>query len=211
MEAEDLAGGPSGPVAGVILAAGSSSRLGVNKLLIELDGETVVRRAARRALEAGLSPVIVVLGFEARRVAAALEGLAVETVVNRRHDEGMHASVEVGLERVPAECAAAVVILADMPLVTAGMLDQIVARFRSGGPPLVISLYGEVQAPPTLYSRALFPALAAAGAGGGRQVVGDHREQAAALHWPNTVGADLDLPEDVARLRQELPSGGPAS
>ncbi|MBA3553651.1 MAG: nucleotidyltransferase family protein [Gemmatimonadales bacterium] len=199
------------PVAGVILAAGRSSRLGTNKLLIELGGETVVRRAARQALEAGLSPVIVVLGFEEERVAAALEGLAVQKVVNRRHEEGMHASLRAGIERVAAECGAAVVILADMPLVTARMLEQIVARFRSAGAPLVISLYGEMQAPPTLYARALFPALAESGAGGGQQVVRQYREQATRLHWPAPLGADLDRPEDIARLRRELPSDGPAA
>ncbi|MBA2457445.1 MAG: NTP transferase domain-containing protein, partial [Gemmatimonadales bacterium] len=110
-----------------------------------------------------------------------------------------------------AECGAAVVILADMPLVTARMLEQIVARFRSAGAPLVISLYGEMQAPPTLYARALFPALAESGAGGGQQVVRQYREQATRLHWPAPLGADLDRPEDIARLRRELPSDGPAA
>lgn len=196
-----MAHGRGDRVAGVVLAAGSSSRLGSNKLLIELGGETVVRRTSRQALEAGLSPVIAVLGFEADRVAAALEGMPVEIVINQRHAEGMHASVQAGIERVPADCAAAIVMLADMPLVTAPMLAETAARFHAGGTPLVISLYGEVQAPPTLYSRALFPALGTAGVGCGRRVIHDHRSQAAALHWPPALLADLDLPEDVARVR----------
>lgn len=190
-------------MAGVVLAAGSSTRLGSNKLLIELAGETVVRRAARRALEGGLSPVIMVLGFEAERIAAAVEGLPVETVLNQRHAEGMHASVQAGIDRVPAACAGAAVILADMPLVTAAMLAETVTRFRAGAP-LVISRYGGVQAPPTLYSRALFPAIGAAGTGCGRRVIRDHLDQAAVLDWPSDLLADLDLPEDVARLRALL-------
>ncbi len=190
-----------GRVAGVVLAAGASSRFGANKLLIDIDGEPIVRRAARRALEAGLAPVIVVLGFEADRVVEALQGLDVVPVVNPDHSTGMHRSLQAGIERVPPDCEAAVVILADMPLVTAAMSAAVVARFRSGPETLVISRYGEVQAPPTLYARALFPALRAAGAGGGRAVVRDRRREAAALDWPPALLADLDRPEDIERLR----------
>ena len=190
-----------GRVAGVLLAAGSSSRLGTNKLLVDFGGETIVRRAARRALEAGLAPVIVVLGFEAERVAEALQGVEVMRVVNPKHAGGMAGSMRAGIGRVPADCEAAVMILADMPLVTSAMSAGLVARFRSGPEPLVISLYGGVQAPPTLYARALFPALGAAGEGGGRLVVRDHRGEAAALEWPPALLADLDRPEDVRRLR----------
>ena len=115
----------------------------------------------------------------------------------------MHGSLQAGIARVPADCEAAVVILADMPLVTSAMSAGLVARFRSGPEPLVISLYGDVQAPPTLYSRALFPALGAAGEGGGRQVVREHRDAAAAVEWPPALLADLDRPEDVERLRSQ--------
>ncbi|HZN97938.1 MAG TPA: nucleotidyltransferase family protein [Gemmatimonadales bacterium] len=188
-------------VAGVVLAAGLSSRLGANKLLINLGTETVVRRAARQAIEAGLSPVIIVLGFEAEQVAAALDGLVVHSALNPDYANGMHLSVRVGLAQVPADCDAALVLLADMPLVTSQMLAAMVARFRAGTVPLVISRYGEVQAPPTLYSRALFPALVAAGKGCGRQVVREYRDRAATVQWPAALLADLDHPEDVERLR----------
>ena len=194
-----------GRVAGVVLAAGSSSRLGSNKLLIDVGGETIVRRAARRAIEAELAPVIVVLGFEADRVAEALQGVEVMLVVNPDHAAGMARSMRAGIERVPGDCEAAVVILADMPLVTSTMSAGLVARFRAGPEPLVISLYGGVQAPPTLYARALFPALGAAGEGGGRLVVQAHRGEAAAMEWPPELLADLDRPEDLQRLRPPGP------
>jgi molybdenum cofactor cytidylyltransferase len=183
-----------------VLAAGSSSRLGSNKLLIELGGEPVVRRAARTALEAGLSPVVVVVGFEAEPVTSALEGLSVQTVLNRRHDEGMHSSVQAGVNHLGPECDAAIVILADMPLVTPAMLREMVTRFRAGAP-LVISRYGEVQAPPTLYERSLLPALGSAGTGCGRRVVREHAHLAAAVDWPPELLVDLDLPQDVERVR----------
>jgi molybdenum cofactor cytidylyltransferase len=195
----------NGPVAGVVLAAGSSSRLGTNKLLIDLGGETVVQRAVHRALDAGLEPVIVVVGFEADRVAASLQGLDINLVVNRDYLRGMHASLQAGLGRVPADCEAAVVLLADMPLVTSAMSAALVARFRKGPEPLVLSLYGGVQAPPTLYSRALFPSLEAAGEAGGRRVARDHRDEAAVMEWPPPLLVDLDRPEDVERIRSPVP------
>ena len=194
-----------GRVAGVVLAAGSSSRLGRNKLLLEIGGEPVVRRAARNALEAGLSPVSVVLGFEADRVAAALAPLHLERVVNPDHSLGIHTSLETGIRRVPADCDAVVVILADMPLVTAAMSAALVARFRAGPEPIVVSRYGEVQAPPTLYARALFPALLTAGDGAGRRVLRDHRDRIAVVSWPADLLADLDLTADFERIRAMVP------
>jgi molybdenum cofactor cytidylyltransferase len=190
----------TGRIAGVVLAAGLSARLGTNKLLLRLDSEALVRRAARLALEAGLSPVIVVLGHEAEQVAAALDGLPVVSVVNPDFRAGMHRTLQHGIEQVPAECAAAVVLLADMPFVSAAMLAALVARFRSGTEPLVLSLYGEVQAPPTLYARSLFPEIAAAGEACGRRIVLAHRREAAELHWPEAALADIDRPEDAARI-----------
>jgi molybdenum cofactor cytidylyltransferase len=191
-------------VAGVVLAAGSSSRFGRNKLLVEIDGEVVVRRAARRALEAGLLPVVVVLGFEGDLVARALDGLSLVLTVNQNHTEGMHTSLRAGIARVPDDCEAVVVILADMPLVTSAMSAALVTRFQEQSAPLVVSHYGGVQAPPTLYARALFPALAVAGEGGGQQIVRDHRDQATVIEWPLPLLADLDRLEDVERLRSAV-------
>jgi CTP:molybdopterin cytidylyltransferase MocA len=80
------------------------------------------------------------------------------------------------------------------------MIEALAERFRRGTEPLVLSLYGEVQAPPTLYARSLFPALAGAGTGGGREVVLAHRSEAAEIRWSEALLADVDRSEDAARL-----------
>jgi molybdenum cofactor cytidylyltransferase len=191
----------AGPVAAIVLAAGGSARMGRNKLLFPLSGETVLRRAARQATAAGLDPVVVVLGHEAGRARAELAGLACRPVVNPHWAQGINGSLRTGLAALPAETTAAVVMLADMPFVTTEMLRTLVERWRDGTAPLVISEYDGVNAPPMLYGRALFPELLAMeGEGCGRQVVRRHREEAAVVAWPAAALADLDVPEDYERV-----------
>src|SRR5947199_1759975 len=146
-------------IAGVILAAGASRRMGTNKMLLELEGEAVVRRAARRALAAGLSPVVVVLGHEATRAQAELAGPACEFVVNPAFTGPTSASLHWGLQRLDPEIGAAVVMLADMVLVTEQMLAAIVAASRRTDAPLVLSRYGDVPAPPPLFRPRAFAEL----------------------------------------------------
>jgi molybdenum cofactor cytidylyltransferase len=197
--------GRLGPVAAIVLAAGGSARMGRNKLLFPLSGETVLRRAVRRATVAGFDPVVVVLGHEAGRAQAELGGLACRTVVNPDWEHGINRSLRTGLAALPAESTAAVVMLADMPLVTTEMLRTLVERWRDGTAPLVISDYEGVNAPPMLYGRPLFPELLAMeGEGCGKQVVRRHREEAAAVAWPAAALADLDLPEDYERVRARV-------
>ena len=197
----------NGPeVAGILLAAGTSSRMGANKLLLELDGETILRGAARRALAGGLAPLLVVLGHQAERTRAELHGLACEAVVNPDFEEGITASLRCGLAALPEGVEAAMVLLADMPRVTAAMIAAMVVRFRAVRPRLVISDYAGVQAPPMLYDRTLFAELAAMDDGRcGRQVVERHRNEAAVLSFPAPALTDLDVPADYELLRQGVP------
>jgi molybdenum cofactor cytidylyltransferase len=193
---------PDVHVAGVVLAAGASTRMGRNKLLLCLDGESLVVRAVRRAAEAGLDPVVVVLGHEAERVARELAGLPCSTVVNPDHVTGQASSFRTGIGAVPAEADAAVVLLSDMPHVTPAMIAALVARFWQTRAPLVVSEYGGVQAPPTLYARSLFDEiLAMTGDACGRRLVAARQADAQAVAWPAERLADLDEPGDVESLR----------
>ncbi len=192
----------SGTLAGVILAAGASTRMGENKLFLRVEGETLLRRVVRRAIGAGLDPVVVVLGHEADRAERELAGLGALTIRNPDHASGQHTSFRAGIAAVPPSAPAAVVLLADMPHVDEAMIAALVARYRASDRPLVISEYGGVHAPPTLYDRSLFPEIAAMTGGGcGRQIVKRHRAEADAVAWPAERLADLDSPEDVERLR----------
>jgi len=176
--------------------------MGTNKLLLPFEGETVLRRSVRRALAAALSPVVVVLGYEADRAIGELRGLACQPVLNPDHARGMNGSIRTGVAAVPAGASAVVVLLADMPLVTSRMIAEVVERHRGDGAALVVSTYGDVVAPPMLYHRSLFPELGALdGDGCGKRVYKRHREAAIAVPQPADALADLDQPGDYARLR----------
>ena len=170
----------TGPIAGILLAAGTSSRMGSNKMLFELDGESVLRGAARRAIAGGLSPLIVVLGHQRERAEQELAGLPCQVAFNPDYEEGITSSLRAGLsvlETSEPAVQGAMVMLADMPFVTSEMIATMVARYRASRAPLVVSDYEGVHAPPMLYDRALFgELLARTETGCGKQVVKRHHD-----------------------------------
>ena len=195
---------PPLPAAGVVLAAGASARMGTEKLLLELGGEPLLRRAVRVALEGGLAPVVVVLAPGAERARAALAGLPCSLTVNPDRSRGQGSSLAAGLAALPAGAPAVVVLLGDMPRVTGAMVAAVVARWREGGAPLVLSDYGGTTAPPTLYAAPLLAELrAAAGEQPGKQVAARHRTRAARVEWLAAALADVDSPADLAAARAE--------
>lgn len=191
-------------VAGVLLAAGTSSRMGRNKLLLEWNGETMVHGCARRAVAGGVSPLIVVLGPSAAAIRSALSDVPCDTVVNPEYESGMASSVRAGLAAVPEAAAAVIILLADMPHVTGEMVGQMIQRYHTTRAPLVISEYDGISAPPVLYDRLLWAELASAnGEGRGRDIAARHRDQSETMRWPASALADLNVPEDYARLTRE--------
>lgn len=195
-------GSRAASVAGIVLAAGTSSRMGENKLALVIGGETLLYRVARQARAAGLDPLVVVLGHEAERARALLAGVECTPIENPDYASGQPSSVAAGIAALPPEVEAVVILLGDMPFVSAAMLRALLERRRATGARLVISRYGEVQAPPALYDRALFAELSRMSDGRcGREVIARHRDEAETLVWPEDRLADLDVPDDLARVR----------
>ena len=191
-------------VAGIVLAAGSSTRMGRNKLLLDVGGETLVRRAVRLAGEAGLDPVILVTGHARQAVERELRDLDCTPIFNPDHETGIQTSVARGVAAVPAACDAAVVMLSDMPFVTAHMVRSLMERYAETGAPLVVSRYGEVNAPPILYERSLFGEISRMRAGCGREVVRRHEARAVQVDWPADRLRDLDRPDEYEAVRREF-------
>jgi molybdenum cofactor cytidylyltransferase len=193
-------------VAAVVLAAGSSRRMGTNKLLLALEGEPLVRRSVRRCLAADFDRVVVVLGHEASRVRAALDGVPCEIVENPEHARGVGTSIRTGVAFVADAVDGVAIVLADMPYVTTDMLRTVTSWYRATRPPVVVSEYGGVQAPPTLYDHALFARLMAIEDDSGGKAVA---QQMAALRvtvaFPEAARRDLDAAADYERARANPP------
>jgi len=189
-------------VAGVLLAAGTSSRYGEpNKLLEPVDGEPLVRRSARTLLGAGLDSVTVVLGFDADRVRDALAGLDVDFVENPDYESGQASAVRRAVEHLAGghEVDAAVFALGDMPYVDPESADALVATFEATGRSALAAGHGGQRGNPVLFAAEHFDALAdASGDVGGRSVLLGAGDAAVVETGDSGVLRDVDRPDDLA-------------
>lgn len=185
-------------MAAVVLAAGSSRRMGNPKLLLRWRGATLLRRAAEAAL--GACPrVVVVVGPEPERMREELRGLPVEVVVNPDHGEGIASSLRRGVQSVH-DADAVLVTLADQPAVAAEHLRRLVQAYRSSGARLVAASYAGTVGVPAVFGRELFPELLSLrGDAGAKRVVERHRDEAVLVPVPEAA-VDVDTPEDWRRL-----------
>jgi molybdenum cofactor cytidylyltransferase len=153
----------AGDVAALILAAGRGTRFGESpKLLADLRGKPLVRWVAEAAVASVAAPVIVVTGHKSREVEAALAGLPVEAAHNADYSQGLSTSLQAGFRALPSRAAAAIVLLGDMPLVNAALVDRLVNAWRErGGPSAVVPVTAGRRSNPVVLSRALAPEILA--------------------------------------------------
>jgi molybdenum cofactor cytidylyltransferase len=192
-------------VSAVILAAGASTRMGVQKLLLPLPDEPIVRRTARHICDAGFDEVLVVVGHEWEKVVSALEGLPVRHAVNAEFATGMGSSFRTAVEHLGGSTAA-MFALADQPFVTATQYRTLLDTYRQSAPGIVSVRYGGVTAPPHLFTDEFFPELAQL-RHGARDVLERHRDRTIVLQFPPELLLDIDTPEDYERARSRFASG----
>ncbi len=192
-------------ITGVILAAGASSRMGTQKLLLPLGGEPLVTRTVRQVAEAGVDDVLVVVGHEHEKVLAAIEGLRCRHAVNPDYATGMGSSFRTAVAEL-GKSAAAMFALADQPFVTAAEYRRLLAAYKTESPGIVSVRYGDVTAPPHLFDREFFPELAVL-EHGARPVLQRHRDRTVVLQFPPELLLDIDTPEDYERASARLSAG----
>lgn len=201
-EVESVPAVPAGAanIAALVLAAGQSSRMGgTNKLLAEVGGVPMVLRAVNAALASKAASVTVVLGHEAEKVEALLAGRKVNIVRNADFAQGMSTSLRAGIRALPPEAEAAVVLLADMPRVSAVHVDRLIDAFEAQRPAIVVPRRNGQRGNPILWPRAFFAAMQnVAGDQGARGVL---EANAACIRFVDmddyAIHADVDTPEDL--------------
>ncbi len=191
-------------VIGILLAAGASSRMGSHKLLMELNGEPMVRRVARIMLEGGLEELLVVLGRDPVAVEAALDGLPAQFVTNPNAVEGgMESSFRTALDALTGTETAAVFGLADQPFVTSAMISELKKTHLETRAPIVASRFGGVIAPPHVFSSAFFGALGMPGHGL-KPLIQKNLERVAFLDWPEDALFDVDTIDDLEKALRRI-------
>jgi len=190
-------------IAAVVLGAGASTRFGQCKQLLDWEGKPLLCHVTDVALEAGLGPVIVVLGCRAEDTRAALGDRPVQIVMNWRWAEGLSTSVQTGLAALLPEAEAAIFLQCDQPLITPDLLRALAARFEETGASIVHPTFEGQRGTPVLFARRLFPELAAvSGDEGGRSLMARYPEDITTVEVDDPdVLADIDTPADYQQLR----------
>lgn len=191
-------------IAALVLAAGSSSRLGQPKQLIEIGGETLLERTVRTVRQAGCREVAVVLGAHQEKIEPLAGQLPARLVLNDRWAEGMGSSIACGIDFLQQHCPdmeAVLVVLTDHPLLSADFISRLMRAFQNSAFKMAAADYGDAPGPPAIFGRHFFDELAGLeGQQGARKILLKHRSQLASLPFPEG-NFDLDTPADLEKLR----------
>ncbi len=196
-------------IAAVVMAAGRSRRMAPhNKLLVaDRSGKAMIARVVDNVLSSNARPVLVVTGHQAEQIQHALGGRPVRYVHASDYAEGLSASLKAGIAAVPEECAAALVCLGDMPLVTGRMIDRLLSSYDPDeGRLIVLPTFRGKQGNPMLWDRRFFAEiLQITGDSGARFLLGKHLEAVAEMEMADdAVLRDFDTTESLNTLPQRM-------
>jgi molybdenum cofactor cytidylyltransferase len=191
-------------VAAVVLAAGKSRRMGVNKLLLKLGGITVLDRVLFSLEASGVEEVFVVLGHRPEDLKSIVDAHATEAVLNPDYEEGMTSSFKAGLSRVYVD--AAFLCLGDQAVLAPVLMDRMINAMEADPEALIVSPVHEGRrGHPVLFRKALFPEIMNLGRGKTLKDVveghGDHHLRVEGDIW---CTLDMDTPEDYERIKERL-------
>lgn len=191
---------PRRQLAGILLAAGGSSRFGIPKQTVLYRGEALVVRAARAALAVCPAGVTVVTGAAREEVTAALAGLPVTLCENVNWAAGLAGSMAHGVEHLPAAATAALMMLCDQPLVTAAELARLVLAWTAQPAVPAAAFYVGRAGVPAIFPRQCWAELRRlTGDRGAAQLLRRHGERLSLVDMP-AAAADVDDPAALRAL-----------
>ncbi|GAB6143593.1 molybdenum cofactor cytidylyltransferase [Desulfocicer niacini] len=190
-------------VAGIVLAAGSSSRMGRPKQLLPFRGRTLLDQVISHALKSDLDPIVVVLGHGADtiRKQVALAGVCV--VENEDYAVGQSSSLKKGLTSVEHRCDGAMFLLGDQPLVDHGVINTLIRAFQAALPPIVIPFCNGKRGNPVIIHHHIFPLIySLSGDAGARKLFARYQEGLLAVETGNDgILFDVDTLDDFQKLQ----------
>ena len=190
----------------VILAAGTSSRLGSPKQLLEYNGKTLLQHAIDTALATGCPKVMVVLGARADMLKLELANEPIEVLVNKNWQEGMTSSIRYALQNITIagfQPESIIFMVCDQPFVTSSLLMSLVEKGVETGLPIIASGYDDKAGTPAMFHKSMFPQLMdLKGDKGARALLAAQPEKVAIVPFPKGV-TDIDTVADYELLKRQ--------
>ena len=191
----------------ILLAAGSSSRLGRSKQLIEIQGKTLIQKAIDEAKKSQANCLVLVLGANAELIQTGFDITSTPYIVNSDWQQGMSSSMQAGLGFLMEKevIDQVLLMLCDQPFVDASLLNQLINAKETSGKGIVAAAYSNTLGVPALFDRRYFEELLQlTGSEGAKKVIFNHQAEVHALDFP--LGAvDLDTEEDVSQFLSRYP------
>jgi CTP:molybdopterin cytidylyltransferase MocA len=185
----------------IVLAAGLSTRMGTQKLLLPFDDKTIVEKTLENILNSGIENIVVVLGANHSEIRDVLNLLPVQTVINDQFKDGMHTSIIAGVKALPDEAKAVMIFLGDQPFIPPITIQNVIDAWNTSGKSIIIPLCDGKRGHPPLYDTSLRD-----------EILNLDREvglRSVALKFPDkicevetfcpTIVRDIDTPEEYLR------------
>lgn len=196
-------------VGAIVLAAGRSARMGRPKQLLPFSGNILAWQVVNEALKAGLSRVVLVLGYKADEIRAALKSRMrsyprLETIVNEDFDRGMSTSIIAGLSAIETTHDYMMILLADMPFIRREVIDLLLARYLVSDKPIGAIKLKKGFGHPVVFHRRVFPELRRLqGDRGARSIIEKYGPKVCLVEPPKAYDPfDIDTREDFAKAEK---------
>ena len=191
-------------VTGIILAAGTSSRLGQPKQLLTYKGKTLLNWVIEAAVESSLAQVILVLGHKAAEIQKTIDYPNISIIYNAQYDQGQSSSIRHGIKAFDPSVDAAMFLLGDQPLIKTATIDALINSYAKKQSMIIAPTFKGKRGNPVLFDRRLFPQLETLPGDSGGRVLFDEYADQIFLVEVNDPGIliDVDSFEDYEKLQQ---------
>jgi molybdenum cofactor cytidylyltransferase len=200
----------SNVISTIVLAAGSSSRLGTSKQLLRVQGESLLVRTIKASVASNVNKTIVVLGANAEAHLKATAQFNIDVAINGNWETGMGSSLKTGLQfalKLNPAITAAIVVVCDQPMLSSDHLNTLISIYSQTGKKIVTSHYGGSDGVPALFAQSRFKDLLSLNDNeGAKKVIQSHLSEVARVDFPSGE-FDIDTPEDYQRFLKNN-SGG---
>jgi molybdenum cofactor cytidylyltransferase len=193
-------------VAAIILAAGSSSRLGQTKQLLQFQGTKLIEGTINAARGAGCNPIIVVTGSNSPEVASAIKSEDICIAANPEWERGIGTSIRTGIQQLSElspGIEAVALLVCDQPFVTANVVTDLIQLWSHGEGPIVASAYSETLGVPAVFAARFDELVHLPDDSGAKPVIMKNPERVAAFSFPEGA-MDIDTAADCERLKKRM-------